>query len=124
MTEFLTPEDAIQITEILGQSVRDLGLLASAIGRPSASVFGEDAYPSLGEKIAALMDGINRNHPLVDGNKRLSWLCARNFANLNGYELRTEPDNGERVIFGVADGSIGLAALTTWINAHLTPAPG
>ncbi len=63
MTDFITPEDAAQIAEILDQSVRDLGLLASAVGRPSASVFGEDAYPSLAEKIAALIDAINRNRP-------------------------------------------------------------
>ena len=80
MTEFITPEDAAQIAEILDQSVRDLGLLASAVGRPSASVFGEDAYPSLAEKI-----------------------------------------EGERVILGVAEGSIGLASLTAWVDEHLVP---
>lgn len=121
MTEFITPEDAAQIAEILDQSVRDLGLLASAVGRPSASVFGEDAYPSLAEKIAALIDAINRSHPLIDGNKRLSWICARNLANLNGYELRTDPDDGERVILGVAEGSIGLTSLTAWVDEHLVP---
>ncbi|MGB3673860.1 MAG: Fic family protein [Candidatus Nanopelagicales bacterium] len=123
MTEFLTTEDGVQIVEMLGQQVRDLGLLASAINRPSASAFGEDAYPSLGEKIAALIDGINRNHPLIDGNKRLSWICARNFANLNGHELRADPDDGEQVIFGVAEGSMDFASLTVWTNAHLSPTP-
>ncbi len=123
MTQFLATEDAIQITGILGQSIRDVGLLAGAIARPATSVYGEDAYPDLSQKIAALIDGINRNHPLVDGNKRLSWLCARNFANLNGYELRTDADEGERVIFAVARGSMDLSSLTEWTETHLSRIP-
>ncbi len=59
--------------ETLGEAeVRDLGLLQSAAARPQASAFGEDAYPSLLEKSAALVHSIARNHALVDGNKRLT----------------------------------------------------
>ncbi|MGV1036441.1 MAG: type II toxin-antitoxin system death-on-curing family toxin [Candidatus Nanopelagicales bacterium] len=120
MTDYLSTEDAAQIAELLGQSVRDLGLLASAVARPQASAFGVDAYGSLPEKIAALIDGINRNHPLADGNKRLSWICGVTFANLNGHELATNPTDGERVIIAAAAGDIDLSALAVWVEQHLT----
>jgi death-on-curing protein len=53
-------------------SVRDLGLLESALARPRASAFGEDAYPDLDSKAAALLHSVARNRALVDGNKRLA----------------------------------------------------
>jgi death on curing protein len=56
--------------------VRDAGALESAVLRPHVTVFGEDAYPTLDLKAAALMDGLNRSHALVDGNKRLSLLAV------------------------------------------------
>lgn len=57
--------------------MRDVGLLGAAAARPQARAFGEDAYPDLWTKAAALLHSIVNNHPLVDGNKRLGWLaCA------------------------------------------------
>lgn len=121
MTEFLTVEDASELaTAVLHQPVRDYGLLASAVARPQASAFGADAYASFPAKVAALIDGINRSHPLVDGNKRLSWLCAVVFAQLNGFDLTTHVDEGERVILAVAAGTMELDALTDWVSAHLS----
>ncbi len=52
--------------------VRDIGLLESAAARPQATAFGEDAYPSIHDKAAALLHSVARNHPLFDGNERLS----------------------------------------------------
>lgn len=60
-------------------ALRDRGLLASAAARPQTTVFGEDAYPSFAEKAAALMHSLARNHPLVDGNRRLAWAATRVF---------------------------------------------
>ena len=56
--------------------VHDVGLLESALGRPRATVFGDDAYPDLHTKAAALLHSLARNHALVDGNKRLAWAAA------------------------------------------------
>ena len=53
-----------------GLAVRDIGMLASALGRPKATVFGQDAYPDIWSKAAALMHSIIRNHPFLDANKR------------------------------------------------------
>ncbi|HMG45381.1 MAG TPA: type II toxin-antitoxin system death-on-curing family toxin [Acidimicrobiales bacterium] len=67
--------------------VRDYGLLDAAANRPRASAFGQDAYPSLHLKAAALLQSLLMNHPLVDGNKRLAWLATVVFYDLNGHEL-------------------------------------
>ena len=60
-------------------------LLDSAVNRPQQSAFGEDAYPTIHLKAAALMESLNMNQPFSDGNKRTSVLATIAFYNLNGY---------------------------------------
>jgi len=115
---YLTVEDGLAIAARAGLTVGDPGLLASAMARPQASAFGEDAYPTLALKAAALIDSINRNHPLVDGNKRLSWLCAVVFMRLNGFDIAADPDDAEQLIVAVAVGRAELPAISTWIEDH------
>ena len=75
--EYLDVEDLLGLTRLLGIGpVRDVGLLAAACARPEVMVLGEDAYPTVELKAAALLHSIVRNHALVDGNKRLAWLAA------------------------------------------------
>jgi len=70
---YLTLEELLHVVErTLGEAlVRDHGLLESALARPQTSVFGDDAYPTVEEKAAALLHSIARNHALVDSNERL-----------------------------------------------------
>jgi death on curing protein len=79
VTEYLELEDLLAAAEaaLAGPpSVRDIGLLQAAATRPRASV-GDDAYPDLDHKAAALLHSLVTGHPLVDGTKRLVWLpCA------------------------------------------------
>ena len=70
--DYLTDDEAFAVVDRLGFHVRDAGLLSSAIARPRTTVFGEDAYPDLATKAAALFESLVRNHPLLDGNKRLA----------------------------------------------------
>ena len=56
--------------------IRDVGPLGSAVARPQTTAFGEDAYPDIWTKAAALLHSIVKNHALVDGNKRLGWLAT------------------------------------------------
>ena len=87
--EFLDLDDLLRLAErLLGRPVpvRDVGLLGAAAARPQTSVFGEDAYPGVWAKAAALLQSIVKNHPLVDGNKRLGWLATAVFLELNGIE--------------------------------------
>jgi death on curing protein len=100
VTWYLTAEEVLVVAEIapgFTPQVRDAGLLDSACHRPSATVFGEDAYPSLTLKAAALLHSLTANDPFIDGNKRTAWLATVVF-------LR---DNDARVIVADAyDGAV------------------
>ena len=86
--------------------VRDVGLLDSAALRPQATVFGEDAYPTLAGKAAALLHSIIRNHALVDGNKRLAWLAAVTFLRINAHDVTMSSDAAYELIIDIAEGSV------------------
>jgi death-on-curing protein len=86
--------------------VRDLGLLESALARPQASAFGQDAYPTIHEKAAALLHSVARNHALVDGNKRLALAAAIAFHGLNGVRLILTNDEAYDLVIGVASGKL------------------
>ncbi|MEU5782596.1 type II toxin-antitoxin system death-on-curing family toxin [Micromonospora lupini] len=78
MTDIRYPTlaDVAGIARKLGVGVRDAGLVESAVARPKTSVFGEDAYPDLWTKAAALLHSLVNNHPFVDGNKRIGWIVT------------------------------------------------
>jgi len=113
--EHLTVEDLLSIAEeALGvPAVRDIGLLDSAAHRPQASAFGKDAYSTIDEKAAALLDAVARNHALVDGNKRLAWAAAVVFYDLNGFDLDPPTvDEAVDLVIAVAAGQVDLPRLT------------
>lgn len=90
MTRYLTADDVFAIARIAIGSpphLRDAGLLDSACHRPSASVFGQDAYPTLILKASALLHSLTANHPFSDGNKRTAWLATVVFLRDNGAEV-------------------------------------
>jgi death on curing protein len=104
--EYLDVEDLVQLTADLGAGpVRDIGLLDSASARPRSSVFGEDAYASIELKAAALLHSICGNHALVDGNKRLAWLAAVVFLDLNGRRITLSHDEAFDLVMAVAEGA-------------------
>jgi death-on-curing protein len=119
--DYLGLEDLLAIAAgILGEVLlRDAGLLASAAARPRTTVFGEDAYPSFAEKAAALLHSIARNHPLVDGNKRLAWSAMRAFCLLNGHDIAYDVDDAEGFVLLVAAGDLDVAPAADWVTAHL-----
>lgn len=86
--------------------VRDAGLLESAAHRPSAAMFGEEAYPDIIDKAAALLQSLAINHPLFDGNKRTAWLSCVTFLAMNGVDLRPDIDAAERLVIAVATGEM------------------
>ncbi|NEE32176.1 type II toxin-antitoxin system death-on-curing family toxin, partial [Streptomyces sp. SID7982] len=71
---------------------------------PSAAMFGEEAYPDLIDKAAALLQSLAVNHPLFDGNKRTAWLSCVTFLAMNGVDLRPDIDAAERLVIDVATG--------------------
>lgn len=109
MTRYLTVEQALRIARVAvgGPTfVRDVGLLEAAIHRPRASVLGQDAYPDLFAKAAALLHSLACSHPLVDGNKRLAWLATYVFLAKNDVELDPKDDDAYDLVIAVAAGTI------------------
>ena len=119
--DFLGVEDLLEIAAgVLGEvQLRDAGLLASAAARPQTSVFGADAYPTFAEKAAALLHSLARNHPLVDGNKRLAWAAMRAFCLLNGRDVTYDVDDAEAFVLNAAAGGLDVAEIAEWITDHL-----
>ncbi len=118
MTELLTFEDALAVLDEMHLVVGDPGLLVSAVGRPAATVFGQDAYPDLVTKIAALLESVVRVHALVDGNKRAGWVFAIVTLWLNGYEFDYDEDQAFGLVMSVADGSIRLPDIAKWFDGR------
>ena len=112
--EYLELEDILQLVRHLGVGpVRDVGLLDSAVARPRSSAFGEDAYPSIGLKAAALLHSITNNHALVDGNERLAWLATAVFLDLNGLALELSDDEAFDLVWEVASSSIDVEVIAS-----------
>lgn len=106
---YLTYADLLHVAErALGETavVRDAGLLESAAARPQTSVFGDDAYPTLEDKAAALIHSIVRNHALVDGNKRLALSGLIAFLGVNGRRLTLTNDEAYDLIIAIATGEL------------------
>lgn len=127
MIHYLTPEQVLflhsrLIVETGGMhGVRDLSMLLSALGRPSATFDGNDLYPDVFTKAAALMDSLVRNHPFIDGNKRTAITSAGLFLRLNRYRLVVE--NIEMVDFTLACAQSQLSSeqITNWFKNHCSP---
>ncbi|MFJ6997127.1 type II toxin-antitoxin system death-on-curing family toxin [Streptomyces sp. NPDC003090] len=108
---YLTLAELLSLAERLGTpEVRDYGLLDSALARPQSSVFGQDAYPDVWQKAAALMESVARNHGLVDGNKRLAWYATWVFLHVNGHPLDAafDVDEAERFVWDVCQGALDV----------------
>lgn len=122
MTYFLTLDDIIALGSALlaraGQQflIHDIGLLQSALARPQTTVFGEDAYFSLERKAAALLESLDHNQTLVDGNKRLAWSATALFLYLNGVNMQApSATQGENFMLAVATRKINLDEITDQI---------
>lgn len=113
--EYLELDDIIDLTKLLlGEPppIRDIGLLGSACARPQTTAFGEDAYPDLWTKAAALLQSLVKSHPLVDGNKRLGWVATAVFVEINGVRVtRVSNDDVYDYVIGVAARSDEVEAI-------------
>jgi death-on-curing protein len=126
VTRYLTVEQALRIARVAvgGPTyVRDVGLLEAAVHRPRTSVLGQDAYPDLFAKAAALLHSLARNHPLVDGNKRLAWLATYVFLAKNDIELDPRDDEAYDLVVAVAAGAIDDVAEIAAVLASFAGRP-
>ncbi|MEV6106939.1 type II toxin-antitoxin system death-on-curing family toxin [Streptomyces sp. NPDC051940] len=107
--KYLTAREALELAEFACQgqrvTVRDLGLLGSALHRPQQYTFGIEAYPDLFEKAAALLQSLTANHPLLDGNKRTAWMCTVVFLDFNGVDMAdVDQDAAYDLVIAIASG--------------------
>ncbi len=119
--EYLDLEDLIDLARnLLGDPppIRDVGLLGSAAARPQATAFGQDAYPDVLAKAAALLQSIVNNHALVDGNERLGWLATAVFLELNGIKAsKISDEQVYELVVWAASSSASLDDITTRLAA-------
>ena len=101
--------------------IRDKGGLESAMAQPKQTFGGIDLYPSLIDKVAALGFFLVRNHPFVDGNKRVGHAAIEIVLQKNGFEILQEIDEQEAVILALAAGELTLDAFTMWVKSVVTP---
>lgn len=126
MTKFLTKEEVIsahyfimkRMNDAEQAGVRDHGLLDSAVHRPLQSILGADAYPSLFDKAAALLESLVKNHCFHNGNKRTAYLVAKSFLLLNGHHLRMERKHAVEFIVDIAIGLHSLESISRMLEEH------
>ena len=111
MIDYLTLDDVLALTARAGFTIADYGLVESALARPQASVFGEDAYPTIHQKAAALLQSMATNQALADGNKRTAWAATRLFYGLNDYRITATEDERFELILAVATRELDTAAM-------------
>ena len=99
--------------------LRDRGALVSAVRQPQMQFGGEELYPSIEEKAAALGFALIQNHPFVDGNKRTGHASMEVFLRLNGWEIVASVDEQERLAINIADGTVSRDELAEWLSAHV-----
>ena len=125
MTRFLTVDEVVALHRLVvdqsggARGIRDPAGLASAVAQPRMTFDGRDLYPTLVEQAAAIGFSLVSNHPFVDGNKRIGHAAMETFLLLNGLELLATVDEQERIVLGLAEGSVKRAAFTEWVRSHI-----
>jgi death on curing protein len=99
--------------------IRDFGALESAIAQPRMAFGGEDLYPNLAGKASALGFSLIKNHPFIDGNKRVGHAAMEVFLVLNGFQIAATVDEQEKLVMQLAASQIGREEFTVWIEAHM-----
>ena len=124
--EFLDLDDVLDlIRRLLGDPppIRDIGLVGSAVARPQTAVFGQDAYPNIWSKAAALLQSIVNNHALIDGNKRLGWLATAVFLEINGVSvIHVSNDDIYQFVIDVAANNPSFEHIAAALRALVTGA--
>ena len=106
-----------QVTRYGGTAgIRDLDLLKSALGMPGATFNGEFLHTDVYEMAAAYLFHLVRNHPFLDGNKRVGAVAALVFLTLNGHDFQAPEDDLAETVLAVARGEIGKSEVTVFLR--------
>ncbi|MDZ7959474.1 MAG: type II toxin-antitoxin system death-on-curing family toxin [Aulosira sp. DedQUE10] len=122
---YLTFKEVLELyNRIIEQSggsagIANLGSLESVLAQPTMTFGGEELYPTIVEKASALSFSLIKNHPFIDGNKRIGHAAMEVFLVLNGFEINATVDQQEQVILQVASGELGRDEFTEWLRGHI-----
>jgi death on curing protein len=121
VTYFLTTDDALEVASLVtGEParIRDFGDLTAALARPQQTASGQDVYPGIWDKAAALMEGLGRSYALVDGNKRLTWNATWYFLGVNGYPLAEPLDEeaAQQFMYDLVRGRLTVATIASGLR--------
>jgi death-on-curing protein len=125
VTQYLGLDDVLQIhSKVLAHSggldgILNPGMLDSAIAQPSMMFGGQDLYPSIHEKAAALGFSLIKNHCFCDGNKRVGRVAMEVFLIINGHEISAPVDEQEKIILAVASGEMQREPFTEWLKGRI-----
>lgn len=122
---YLSAADIYSINEaVVGHRpyVRDRHLLRSAARRPTLAMFGEEQFPTLHEKAAALLHGLAYHHLFGDGNKRTAQRAVVRFLEDNGCQIAWDQQEAAAFILEIAQGKQSIEAISAWLQNHtITP---
>ncbi len=122
MTVYVSLEQVLALHQLLIQrfggaaGLRDRGALEAAVARPRMTFGGEDLYPDVQAKAAAILQSLVMGHPFVDGNKRTGAAAAELFTNLNDMDLTAEDDELVDVTLAAARGEVSAEAIAIWLR--------
>ena len=122
MTRYLSIAEVLELHQSVierwggASGIRDLGALESALAQPRQSFGGQDLYPDLTSKAAALCFSLVLNHPFVDGNKRIGHAAMETSLFVNGSELLAPVDEQERVMLDLAAGNLSRENFAEWVT--------
>ena len=98
--------------------LRDRNLLASALAQPKMTVGGKYAHKTLFAKAAAYGFHVCKNHPFVDGNKRVAFVLMDIFLQKNGWEIVAHEEEAYSIMMALASGKLTKAELASWVKEH------
>jgi death on curing protein len=102
--------------------IRDRGLLDSALARPKNRRAYSEQEPDFAALAASYAFGLCRNHPFVDGNKRVAYVVCRTFLLLNGFEVEASREEKYLTFLKLAEGTLPEEDLSAWLRERLKPA--
>jgi death on curing protein len=117
-------EDILQVHQFSidkfggGNGIRDTGSLESAIARPFKTFGGEDLYPTIFEKAAALGESLIVNHPFIDGNKRTGFFAMISLIEDDGYFLKSTQNEAYDFTIKISTGEIRFEEMVEWLKSN------
>ncbi|RKZ80417.1 MAG: type II toxin-antitoxin system death-on-curing family toxin [Candidatus Parabeggiatoa sp. nov. 1] len=115
--EYVLEQHTLMIVSYGGShGVRDMNGLDSALNMPKASFASQYLHTDLYAMAAAYLFHIVQNHPFIDGNKRTGTFAALAFLDINGIEIKVDPDELADLVLSVTRGEIDKEQIATYLR--------